>query len=48
MTIKKVAEGYRLESRTGKNLGTYKTKDEAVERERQVQYFKRKGKGKAR
>jgi hypothetical protein len=48
MTIKKVAEGYRLESRTGKNLGTYKTKGEAAEREKQVQYFKHKGRGKAR
>ncbi len=47
MTIKKVAEGYRLESRkTGKNLGTYKTKAEAEERERQVQYFKKKAKSK--
>jgi hypothetical protein len=47
MTIKKVAEGYRLESKkTGRNLGTYKTRTEAEERERQVQYFKRKGKGK--
>jgi len=45
MTIKKIAEGYRLESRTGKNLGTYKTKAEALQRERQVQYFKKmKGK----
>jgi len=47
MTIKKVAEGYRLESRkTGRNLGTYKTKAEAEERERQVQYFKKKAKSK--
>lgn len=45
MTIKKVSEGYRLESRKGKNLGTYKTKTEAEQRERQVQYFKKvKGK----
>jgi hypothetical protein len=48
MTIKKVVEGYRLESKTtGRNLGTYKTRAEAEERERQVQYFKQKGKSKA-
>lgn len=47
MTIKKVVEGYRLESKkTGRNLGTYKTRAEAEERERQVQYFKRKTKAK--
>lgn len=41
MTIKKVAGGYRLESKTtGRNLGTYKTRAEAEARERQVQYFK--------
>jgi hypothetical protein len=45
MTIRKVKEGYRLLSRKGKNLGTYKTKDGAAKRERQVQYFK-KAKGK--
>jgi hypothetical protein len=45
MTIKKVAEGYRLESKkTGRNLGTYKTKSEAEKRERQVHYFKQKKK----
>ena len=46
MTIKKVKEGYRLESKkTGKNLGTYKTRAKAEERERQVQYFKHKKSG---
>jgi hypothetical protein len=46
MTIKKISDGYRLESKTtGRSLGTYKTKAEAQERERQIQYFKRmKGK----
>ena len=43
MTIKKVKEGYRLESHTGKNLGTYASKAGAEKRERQVQYFKHKG-----
>jgi hypothetical protein len=45
MTIRKVKEGYRLESKaTGRNLGTYKTKAEAEKRERQVQYFKHQAK----
>lgn len=44
MTIKKVKEGYRLVSKKGKNLGTYDTKAGAEKRERQVQYFKHKGK----
>lgn len=44
MTIKKVKEGYRLESKKGKNLGTYDSKEGAEKRERQVQYFKHKGK----
>jgi hypothetical protein len=45
MTIRKVKEGYRLLSKKGRNLGTYKTKEGAKQRERQVQYFK-KAKGK--
>lgn len=40
MTIKKVQGGYRLLSKSGKNLGTYETKEGAEKRERQVQYFK--------
>jgi hypothetical protein len=43
MTIKKIKEGYRLVSKKGKNLGTYKSKDGAEKRERQVEYFKHKG-----
>ena len=42
MTIRKVKAGYRLVSKKGKNLGTYKTKSGAEKRERQVQYFKKK------
>jgi len=43
--IRKVKGGYRLISKkTGRNLGTYPTRAGAVERERQVQYFKHKGK----
>lgn len=45
MTIRKVKAGYRLVSKKGKNLGTYKSKEGAKRRERQVQYFK-KAKGK--
>ncbi|HVX34982.1 MAG TPA: hypothetical protein VHC71_02045 [Hyphomicrobium sp.] len=42
MTIRKVKAGYRLVSKKGKNLGTYKTKAGAEKRERQVQFFKKK------
>lgn len=36
---------FRLVSkRTGRNLGTFKTKAAAEKREREVQFFKRKGK----
>jgi len=42
MTIRKVKSGYRLVSKKGKNLGTYKNKAGAEKRERQVQYFKKK------
>jgi hypothetical protein len=42
MTIRKVKSGYRLVSKKGKNLGTYKSKAGAEKRERQVQYFKKK------
>lgn len=42
-TIRKVAGGYRLVSRKGKNLGTYPSKSGAEKRERQVQYFKHVG-----
>ena len=36
---------YRLVSRTGKNLGTYRTREKAEKRERQVMFFKNKNKG---
>jgi hypothetical protein len=42
--IRKVTGGYRLVSRTGKNLGTFKTKAAAAKHEREVEYFKRRGK----
>ena len=38
--IRKVKDGYRLYSHSGKNLGTYSSKAGAEKRERQVQYFK--------
>ena len=42
--IKKVKEGYRVASeKSARNMGTYKTKDEAKERLRQIEYFKHKG-----
>lgn len=39
-TIRKVKGGYRLVSKSGKNLGTYPSKGGAEKREKQVQYFK--------
>lgn len=42
-TIRKVKGGYRLVSKSGKNLGTYPSKSGAEKRERQVQYFKHMG-----
>lgn len=39
-TIRKVKSGFRLVSKSGKNLGTYPSKGGAEKRERQVQYFK--------
>jgi len=41
--IRKVKEGYRVVSRTGKNLGTYRSKAAAQKRLKQVEYFKHKG-----
>jgi len=39
--IRKVKEGYKVLSESGKNLGgPYKTKAEAEKRLRQVEYFK--------
>ena len=42
--IKKIKDGYRVVSeKSGRNFGTYKTKEEAKERLRQVEYFKHRG-----
>jgi hypothetical protein len=38
--IRKVADGYRVVSKGGKNLGTYRTRAEAERRLRQVEMFK--------
>lgn len=38
--IKKVKEGYRVEAESGRNMGTYKTIEEAKKRLRQIEYFK--------
>ena len=47
--IRKVKGGYRLVSKkTGRNLGTFRTKAEARQRERQVQFFKHRGKARAK
>lgn len=40
MTIRKVKGGFRLVSKKGKSLGTFKTRAGAKKRERQVQFFK--------
>ncbi len=38
--IKKTKDGYRVESESGKNMGTYKTRTEARKRLRQIEFFK--------
>jgi len=42
--IQKVKEGYRVVSESGRNMGTYPTKEEAKKRLQQVEYFKHKKK----
>ncbi len=44
--IKKVKEGYRVIAESGRNMGTYATKEEAERRLRQIEYFKRQKKPK--
>jgi len=44
--IKKTSRGYKVVSRTGKNLGgPYRSRETAERRLRQVEYFKHKKKG---
>ncbi len=38
--IRKTKSGYRVVSEKGKNLGEYKTEDEAKKRLRQIEFFK--------
>lgn len=46
--IKKTNKGYQVTSKnSGKNLGKFATRLEAIRRLQQVEYFKRKGHGKA-
>ncbi len=43
--IRKTSKGYRVVSRSGKNLGgPYRTKAEAERRLQQMEWFKHKGK----
>lgn len=43
--IKKDKKGYKVLSEKGRNLGgPYKSKEEAIKRLAQVEYFKRQGK----
>lgn len=40
--IKKVKEGYRVVAESGRNMGTYKTEEEAKKRLQQIEFFKHK------
>ena len=42
--IRKVKEGYRVLSESGRNMGTYATKEEAEKRLKQIEYFKHRRK----
>ncbi len=44
MTIVRKGRRFRLISRKGKNLGTFGSRAEAVKREKQIVFFKHKGK----
>ncbi len=45
MSIDKLDEGgFKVTSRNGKNLGTFRTRDEAVKRLEQVEFFKKQSK----
>ena len=43
-TIIEIDGKFRLVSKKGKNLGDFDTKEEAIEHEKEVQYFKHKDK----
>ncbi len=38
--IRKVKEGFRVLSEKGRNMGTYKTREEAKKRLAQIEFFK--------
>lgn len=38
--IKRVKGGYRVVAESGRNMGTYKSEEEAKKRLRQIEYFK--------
>ena len=38
--IRKVKAGYRVVSEKGRNMGTYRTKEEAKKRLQQIEFFK--------
>lgn len=42
MTVRQFNHGYRLYSTRGKNLGTFTTRDAAIQHEKEVQFFKYK------
>jgi len=40
--IKKIKNGYKVVSESGRNMGTYKTREETKKRLKQIEYFKHK------
>ncbi len=42
--IRKVKDGYRVVAESGRNMGTYRTMDEAKKRLKQIEFFKHKKK----
>jgi hypothetical protein len=38
--IRKISNGYRVVARSGRNMGTYRTREEAEKRLREVEFFK--------
>ncbi len=38
--IIKLKKGYQVRAESGRNMGTYRTKEEAKKRLRQIEYFK--------
>jgi hypothetical protein len=42
--IRKIKSGYRVVSESGRNMGTYRTMDEAKRRLKQIEFFKHQAK----